>query len=382
MTTWKPYIFEGRDYLDARKINSWEDLVAQYPGVDIPRSELNKPYARENYQADEWSWPGWEPPPIYWPEWPPQYPNPPGGGNPCEAEDECKYLGIVGPTVVECDAEVWFKNVLVWEGCTLPPGTLMVGWSASCGEIRAVGVGARWRAPECCDGTVCEICASGPGCQACIEVTLDCVSCCEELEITGDATVNPGATWTGTIIGAGKCCTELDLQVTSNSGCTIGGAMDEFCTEVAVGVGADDCGGFTVTITDLTENCSASASFSVRINNTGQGGSWTAGAQCSINPPGCNAPFTGACYNHGVGINGNCIIGLSKWVYHYQPCSTNLEGWMPCGTGCQVEHCPTSCAGATCSGVPYNTRPCPCTGAGYQGWWWDSRVDTWECVCP
>lgn len=386
MTTWKPYIFEDKEYFEARKIQSWEDIVNQYPGVQIPRSELNKPYRWPNHQQDEWNWPGWGPPPIWCQDFIDCYCfdcwDPPGGGNPCEAEDKCKTLGIVGPTLVECENEAWFKTVLVYESCDIPPGGIIVGWAASCGEILSVSaVGARWKAPECCDQGTCEICAYGPGCEACIEVKLDCLLCCVELEITGADTVNPGSVWTGYISGASKCCAELNLEVTSNSGCTIGGAMNEFCTEIYVTPGADDCGGFTVTITDEGEECSASASKSVRINNTGQGGAWTIGSSCSINPPGCNAPFTGACYNHGVGINGNCTVEFSRWVYHYQTCSTNLPA-LACLTGCAYANCPVSCAGPPCFTPTQNTRPCPCTGSGKQGYFWDSRVDTWECVCP
>lgn len=212
---------------------------------------------------------------------------------------------------------------------------------------------------------------------------VDCKpDCCEDLSLTGADTVNPGATWTGSIVHGVDCCEDMDLQVTSNSGCTIGGVLDELCHEVLVSVGDSDCGSFTVTITDQKEGCPGeTAEKTVRINNTGQGGAWTPGTPCSINPPGCNAPFTGACYNHGTVINGSCIVEDLRYVFSRQSCSTNLPG-LGCLTGCQFSSCPASCSGPPCDNPGQNNRPCSCTGAGKAGWFWDVRIDTWECTCP
>ena len=380
MTTWKPYIFEGREYLEARKIQSWEDIAAQYPGVAIPRSELNKPYTKENYQVDEWSWPGWDPPELYWPD-PPTW-DPPGGGNPCEIDDECTYLDIFGPSVAECGKRYWFTNLLVIKGCTLPPG-FVLGWTASAGEILSIAVGMKWRAPDCCHGDKVTICANGPGCEACIEVTLDCEVCCAEFTLSGAATVNPSSTWVGTI---DPPCPGATCEVTSNSGCTLECTVDETGTQVLVTLGGSDCGSFTVTVTEagkISDGCAEySDSATVRINDTGQGGSWQAygagngsccaGGACTCNPVG--------------GVIIGCIVGQYRYLGVANPgtscmcvnapwCCTSPLTTRPCDVSC-ANPCGQSCA-TTCPSVSCGIPPGTFTGECKITW----TAQEWKCSC-
>lgn len=397
MTTWKPYIFEGREFLDARKIQSWEDIANAYPGVQIPRSEQNKPYLRSSYQEDEWSWTGYEPPSPWNPTWPsdPFTPpegtppvDPPDGGNPCEADDTCKYLGIYGPKIVECGGEGWYKSVLVTEGCAAVPG--YVSWSAPRGNIRAVGVGARWTAPECCNGDVIIIEAVSAGCRAEFPVTLDCVDCCEQFSLTGAATVNPGATWTGTI---NPPCPGATCEVVSNSGCTLACVIDDAGSQVQVTTDANDCGSFTVTVTEsggLVEGCQGySATKAVRINNTGQGGSWTSlGSPTNCTAAGtCCSSATGTCtcgtlvgvplgcvvdeckYN-GVGGTGTlCMCVNAPW------CCTSPLSTRPCSTACP-NPCGQSCA-TTCPAPSCPIPPGSWTGECKIQW----TSQEWRCAC-
>lgn len=394
MTTWKPYIFEGREYLEARSIQSWEDIVNQYPGVEIPRSELNKPYRWENYQADEWSWPGFDVPCIWcyefpFPEW-----DPPGGGNPCEADDKCKYLGIVGPTEVACDETYQYKTVLVFEGCDLPPG-IIVGWSASCGEILSVSaVGAKWRSPECCEGEKCVICATGPGCESCIEVTLaDCVTCieCDEFTLSGPGQIAAGANWVGTISPACPYLNCADhVTVVSNSGCTgLGCSINAAGSQLTISGTTGKCGQITVTINynTETEDCEdRTASDVFRITGAGD---WVI-KEAPVLPRGCQAGGGCGC-GCGITNHGNCITEPLRYGTDCRPftfADCCYRGWSQQCKGANPPGCTdsnsgppcgstVSCAtaGCTCTGSPCNVGGgCCCSNHAY----WSCE---WQCTC-
>ena len=390
MTTWKPYIFEGREYFEARKIQSWEDIVNQYPGVQIPRSELNKPYLWENYQVDEWSWPGWDPPNLWWPELPPWLWDPPGGGNPCEADDECKYLGIVGDTEADCEEELWYKNVLVWIGCTLPPG-IIVGWSATCGEILSVSaIGARWKAPEW--PATCTICAVGPGCESCIDVTVTCPDCCEQFTLSGPDTVAAGNNWVATISPAcpGLNCTD-HVTVVSNSGCTgLTCSINAAGSQLTIGGTSGKCGQIDVTITKPQPGCDPDpvvASDSFRITGAG---TWK-----YLTDSG-NLCYSGCGGGDGTCGGGHCNCG--SIVDYPAPCISEPYKY---GTGadlytgnnacrdswtrqCKGKADPSDCIDCTpppCGSAKSCTVPPPTCGGGAPcsacGYW----VCEWKCTC-
>jgi hypothetical protein len=101
---------------------------------------------------------------------------------------------------------------------------------------------------------------------------INCSGCCDVFTLSGSSTQNPGTTWEGTL---DIPCPGATCEVSSNSGCAFGCSMSPDGSTVSVVVGANDCGSFTVTVTYNQQDCEGiSASIVVRINNTGQGGTW------------------------------------------------------------------------------------------------------------
>jgi len=220
----------------------------------------------------------------------------------------------------------------------------------------------------------------GPGGQEqVVEVALvDCCCLCEGLTLTGSGTVNHNSIWSGTLTPA---CPNATCEVSSNSECegfTCG--VSALGNQVLINVPEDACGSFSVTVTDGCER--NTASFSVRINDSGQGGEWTVLSTCVYSDVGpakhCNAPFNGSCYKRSTTINNNCTLEQFKYLSARQNCSTNLPGY-GCLTGCPFSECPGSCAGSPCAGEAQNNYTCQCTGGGQSGWWWNLTLSEWDC---
>lgn len=383
MTTWKPYIYEKDDYFQAVQKQSFEDATDHQ---NVPRSEFDKPYQSDSYQEYEWGWPGgWPPINIDFPEWPWPW-DPGGGGGPCDAEDGCGFIKIIGaPDELECDKEYTFRTVHVVYGCDLPGwGDAFIGWQVSAGEIISVGVIMHYRAPSCCDGQKVVITAIGPyDCEDSVEIPLKCdCPCGDSLALTGADTVNPAATWTGTITPA---CPEVICSVESNSGCTLSCSVSGDGTQVTVTPLATDCGSFTVTLTQPgdDEECPP-ASKTVRINNTGQGGSWV-----SLGNTSCGT--CGGCAGQP-GIDptpANCTEG--KYQYAFvggAPSSVQCCANPPHPPRCcdPVAYCTDVCAGVAPCGVACsdycndgncNIPPGTWTGECKMTW----TTYEWKCSC-
>lgn len=374
MTTWKPYIHEGKGYFEASKQKSFEDGSQ---GRNLPRSEFDKPYRGDSYQDYEWGWPGgWPPIDIEFPDWPWDPAISPGEPGPCNAPDGCGFIMIIGaPSELECGKEYTFKTAHSVYGCDLPTwGDAFVGWTVSKGEILSMGVIMRYRAPDCCTGEKVVITATGPyGCEDSVEIPLAC--CCREFSVLGSNTVNPGGNWIGTI---DPPCPGATCNVTSNSGCILTCGINPSGDSVTVSIGASDCGSFTVTVTEeVSEGCTPQkqASKTVRINNTGQGGAWVEIESCTntdLCPVGCRS---------GVGGNESCTVEQYQYQWSYNCCYTDLYAGAGCETDCPAEHCNPSnecgtppCSYTSCGGS------CNCMGEG--GTVIQSLdKNEWKCSC-
>ena len=104
---------------------------------------------------------------------------------------------------------------------------------------------------------------------------VDCAGCCDPFTITGSGTVNPGSTWTGTV---DPCCPDLTSDhVTVTADCVTAtvSVTSDGCS-VYVTPDTDSCGTFTVEVTlPASGDCpEITTSIMVRVNNTGQGGTW------------------------------------------------------------------------------------------------------------
>lgn len=221
---------------------------------------------------------------------------------------------------------------------------------------------------------------------------IDCrptVDCCDAFSLTGSNTINPGGSWIGTI---SPPCPGAACEVVSNSGCSITCIVDEAGSQVEVIPDPNDCGSFTVTVTeegDIGDGCSAhSASKTVRINNTGQGGSWTTvgsptnctagGTCCSVGSGSCDcAPIGGVpigctvdeCRYNGVGVGTLCMCANDP------ACCTTPGSTRPCQTLCP-NPCGQSC-GTTCPAVSCNIPPGTWTGECQIQW----NSQEWRCAC-
>jgi hypothetical protein len=205
---------------------------------------------------------------------------------------------------------------------------------------------------------------------------------CGEISISGPATVNPGTDWVGTIAAANPYAT---CSVSSNSGCSLGCYVSADGTEVIAPVGPNHCGSFTVTVTQpASGGCpELTASKAVRINNTGQGGSWQAYPDGNGS---CCSSTTGHCSCNGVGgIPIGCTIGQYKYTGVGNPgtvclcvnepwCCTSPLTTRPCGTTCE-NPCGQTCA-ETCPSVSCNIPPGTWTGECGMQW----TAQEWKCT--
>lgn len=238
-------------------------------------SELQKPYAYDEDIPEDYVW--WE---YVWPDinFPKvSIPDPIEGD--CKVDEDCNFAKIIGPNKLRCGQCNTWTQYHQWIGCTAAP------WWAAFGSWEIIdpidGVVMITQGPVM--ATVCANDDANPGtfklryngplnCVDEISVEMEDCGCCKDFTLTGNETVNPGSQWTGLISPA---CQDAECSVVSNSGCTLTCSMNGSGSEVYVTPGALDCGSFTVTITYSVEDCiEKSASWSVRINDLGQGGGW------------------------------------------------------------------------------------------------------------
>lgn len=300
MSSRRPYIYEDREWLEIHQ--KAEKLDVQ--GDEVPLSEFDQPYRFNNLDDDNYQ-------PYEYDYNIPPYPGPGPGPDPvpipgpCNAEDGCGFVTLVSvPEFVECEDEYWFRTIHEVHGCD--PASFedaFLVWSLhGPGELTPAGVGAIYKAPKNNDGATVTVCVSSidGSCSSCRSFKIRCAACCEEFEIIGAETVNPGTVWGGAITPP---CPGATCTVTNNNGCPMTCSVNSDGTSVTVPVGAKNCGSFTVTVTEDTstpqkqeDNCPGeSASTSVRIN--GNGGFWkTCWSTRSIF---CNGPFCGCSWEEG-----------------------------------------------------------------------------------
>lgn len=385
----KPYLATDMDYLKQYKIKSWEDGDRSGDMQQEEYSELQKPYAYDEDIPDDYSY--WE-----WTENPPPE-LPPGGdiifgdpdptNNPCNTEGDCKWAAIIGPAMLDCGDLGLYMQAHVWIGCEVAPWFAAFGsWGLDSHDPENVylassgPISASVKVEDGASSGTSVLYYYGPGCTASMEIQVICSGCCEDLTISGDETVNQGATWTGTITPA---CPGASCQVSSNSGCDLSCNVNEEGSQVTVGVGGSDCGSFMVTVTDEKGGCSESDSFSVRINS----GGWTycsaTGYDCwsSCHCAGTFQISSSTWYNivaggYRVGTlynkYGYCCPGggTCKDEDKYYECAYNCKYW-ECNLGT------VDCNG----GLALCGESCLSTGESAVYFWWVDTIQEWDCSC-
>lgn len=367
----KPYLVH--DYREMMQQKTQEEYYFHELASD-PMSELYRPYLYDDdvepgmgweyMSPSDTPWPGWDPPVVY----------PPGGGD-CQLACNPSMLDCKGGcTKIAC---ICGGGILSASVKSDPTGGMIQIADASPSHVTVCLNGDPGDLGEEYPKAVISV--SGIGGSVDVEVALvDCLDCCEDFEITGAATVNPGATWTGTISPA---CPGATCEVSSNSGCSLSCSVNGAGSQVTVTPGASDCGSFTVTVSDGTgDACSASASAVVRINNTGQGGAWSIvqsnlgggcqGANCTFGSYTYNhSPITNEQYKYGLGIN--CQNDWTQKCYGVEGCAD--DGTPPPGSS------PESCddKGTNCSGSPCDGGARTCCDCNHYNY---SKCE-WICSC-
>jgi hypothetical protein len=370
MTFSKPYLSGDREYLEVYHTKTFEEGD---PTGLTEYSEFQKPYTeREEWPEWEWTWPDMPFPTI--PEI--SVPDVVPIKEECDVEDECDLAAITGPTNMECGDSANFLQAHTFIGCGVAPWWAAFGsWeltngNGECEIVSQSAIGCRVYCSDTATDQLLILKYNGPlECNATHEITVECDGCCKDFDLTGSATVAPGNTWTGTIAPG---CPGATVGVTSNSGCTLGGSLNGPGNQVTVDVGATDCGGFEVTITDANEGCTYSQSIQVRILNTGQGGSWVdtggggGGGSCSS-----SGDCFGSCTPTGCDINSESVLGCT--VGYIKHGNTNYT----C-RGCNDYSCNGSCTPTGDASIPN----CPGHPAGdcpnYEG---DDTIYGCDCEC-
>jgi len=267
----KPYIHEGLEWLETTKKVDWNDPVAN-PDDIMPYSEFQKPYLDKD--GDN-SYPSWE-----WTidptTWPPiedvTFPDP--VPHPCNVEDNCRAVGIIGPNELDCGKCYTYTHVHVVESCELQWWMAYGNWYIKgdpgfASQLFESPIMTTVCAADDAQGVITLVYEGPLGCDDQIDITIGCDQCCEDMELTGSDTVNSGDTWIGTISPA---CPDLDCSVTSNSGCSIGCLLNATGSQVQVGTDEGDCGSFTVIISqDIGGDCApVTTSKTVRLSE----GNW------------------------------------------------------------------------------------------------------------
>lgn len=304
MSKRRPYVYEDREWPEIAGIEEKIDVQSD----EVPQSEFDQPYLfgddeDDTYQSYETDYPEL-------PRYPFPDPDPVPIPGPCNAEDGCGFVTITNvPEEVECDTTHHFLSIHEVHGCEPASfeDAFLTWWIAEGpGEILAPDeggsvLGAVYKAPIAGDGDTVVICVSSIAgdCSDCRSFKISCPVCCsDEMEIVGADTANPGTIWAGAI---DPPCPGATCSVSNNSGCPMTCSVNSDGTTVTVGVGAKNCGSFTVTVEEDTtlpgkEDCPGeSASKTVRIN--GNGGRWV---PCwDVDWFLCNGPFCSCTYTEG-----------------------------------------------------------------------------------
>lgn len=346
----KPYIYESLEgWLQITKKKSWNDPSVN-PNDLAPYSEFQRPYINDkdmSYPEWEWSFPDDDPPPPW------ILPDP--IFNPCNINEDCVWAGIIGPDQMECEQCFTWSQAHLWLGCTSAP------WWAAYGEWKIVEenfvtgdcyflFSGPVMATVCCDEeTVGKFSIRYEGVLDCVgevEVKVTC-GCCKPFTLTGDATVNPGEDWVGIIDPPcpGSTCT-MGFNADDPSECEAGCVVSGSGGSVTVSVGENDCGVATVTVTDTCKENSASAT--IRINNTGQGGSWV---------PYCN-------YNTVFCPTAGCTLNMEKYSGKWK---------IVCRCGSMGGDCKGDYWPFTCQGDDLTACDCDCDGHN------QITAYIWEC---
>lgn len=375
MSARRPYIYEDREWLEIHQIQDKHDVFSD----EVPLSEFDQPYRFNNDDDDHY-------PTYEWDYTIPPYPGPGPGPDPvpipgpCDAEDGCGFVTLVSvPEFVECEDEYWFRTIHEVHGCDPASfeDAFLVWTLHGPGTLTPAGVGAVYKAPTNNDGATVVVCVSSidGSCSSCRSFKIRCAACCEEFEIVGPDTANPGTVWGGAITPP---CPGAECTVTNNSGCPMECYVNPDGTSVTVAVGAKNCGSFTVTVTEDTstpqkqeDNCPGeSASKSVRIN--GNGGYWKLCGGCSFFL--CNGPFCSCTYEDG---ERRWRIWIGAGIFCGPCCTTACwDNWNPGGGGHpgNIVWGPVQFCASTC-----DTNG-PCAGSSMFGtstWYWVNP----DCEC-
>lgn len=209
---------------------------------------------------------------------------------------------------------------------------------------------------------------------------VDCLDCCEDFTLTGADTVNPGATWSGTV---DPRCVNATAEAEDSCGNPVAVTFADG-VNVSFTAGGAQCGQIKVTVTQTDEKgCNVFiATKGVRINNTGQGGGYGDQTNCCNNTPFCNTccGVSDACSVGG--CDGPRVAGAAVTI--------EVDGvWYRLGLGGGGD--------PDCSD-PIYCRPCDTTGFPNKGctpfhgctgscatsyeYQWLYSVCTWSCACP
>lgn len=367
----RPYKYQDREWLEIANIREKIDVQ----GDEVPLSELDQPYLYgndedDNYLPYETDWP--DPPPGG----PYPVPDPVPIPGPCNQEGGCNFVTIANvPETIECNATHHFSSLHVVYGCEGASfEDAFLTWTITAGEILSPkgatedspavgGVGMTWKAPDCCDGQEVVVCVSSidGSCSDCRSFKLECGLCCEEFEIIGADTANPSSIWSGAITPP---CPGAECTVSNNSGCPMECEVNPDGSTVTVGVGAKNCGSFTVTVTEdvstqqkIEDECTAeTATKTVRIN--GNGGGWQAcggGSFFLCNGPFCHCEFIDGERMWFIWIGAGIFCGQclhrTCWDNYYQrpPLGNVVYSATYCAASCPDSIVP--CAGGSLWGV-------------------------------
>lgn len=370
-------------------------------GILEKHSSFKQPYKFRAHPLSElnYEFPGYPRIPVGaggdfppWPDW--------GYGIPCPL--------ACNPSMLDCDGGCTFIACI----CGTPPlfakiawddggqaaiaGTTPTGVKVCTGDANATAVGEY--------PTVGVEIHDGKGDKYVVEVALvDCEGCCPDSGLSGPATVNPDAAWVGTV---SEPCPGGTCEAVSNSGCAFPCAVNSLGTQVTVAVGADDCGSFTVTLTDSCEENSWSAE--VRINNTGQGGEWvketsfwcwgttcgdycvacklsTPVPECDFQPPASEqppwemGPVVDEQYKYGLDVDVGSDPCEEPLTYE---CNYNTNGELACDG--EPPNAPAKKAvAAACidPGCDCDTGEPQCDGTPSNDYYYFCSRCEWECTC-
>ena len=398
----KPWMATELPYLDQYRFKTFED--GDPSGGYAKYSELQKPYMYDEDIPEDYIW--WE---WVWPDFPPIGDFDPIDTDPCHISEDCTFARIIGTDKIECGDCYTFTQLHVYIGCEMAP------WWAAFGSWELIdpptGVDMRFSGPvmaticvadDASDGTF-TIKYNGPlNCVDEMDVRVEECGCCKEFVVEGPTTINPGATWQGVVTPS---CEDATCAVTSNSGCTISCEMNPNGSKVFAYPGASDCGSFKVTVSYTEGGCDSQEAYQwVRINNTGQGGSWveettdwcwgsTCGSlcttcnassptECDFAPPASEQPpwewdaYAYEQYKYGEG--SSCSDPID-----YQ-CNYNTDGAEACDG--EPPNAPAKKAvavacidpGCDCLTTPptYN-----CDDTPSNDYWYNCNRCEWECTC-